>query len=152
MDPPVPEMSVSSWKSGSTPAFTLAWARPTFCSLSPLQCLLKVHGFLHKHVHGKLSMRNSVLSNGRVWVPCGRRVFTLVPRVAGSLRFPVDVTCAVAVWADVPSVGFLCFPPARVGLAGGSAQPRLGPLPGDRLLLPGRVFALFHGLCLSRLT
>lgn len=23
-------------------------------------------------------MRNSVLSNGRVWVPCGRRVFTLV--------------------------------------------------------------------------
>lgn len=66
--PPVAEMSVSSWKSGSTPAFTLAWARPTFCSLSPLQCLLKVHGFLHKNVHGKLSIRNSALSSRHVWV------------------------------------------------------------------------------------
>ena len=83
---------------------------------------------------------------------CRPRVFTLVPRVAGSLRFSVDVTCGVTVWVDVPSLGFLCFSAGPSGFGGRerAAPPR--PLHRDRLLLSVRVFALFYGLYLSRLT
>lgn len=67
------------------PAFSLTRAWLTFCSLRPFQRLLKVHGFLHKNVHGNLSLRNSALS---ACLGAGEiQGFTLVLCVAASLRF-----------------------------------------------------------------
>lgn len=79
---------------------------------------------------------------------------------AGSLRWCRAWQASGSLWTPRvqgglggrSSVGFLCFPPSEWGLAGRErAAPPRPPLPGIASCFQG-AFALFHGLCLSRLT